>query len=415
MKNRGCIYSLVLFLLLATIGLGYYFSNSGETAVSSFQTEKAEKRTIIKKSVASGAIKPRQEVNIKPQVSGVVDKLLVEEGDLVKKGQELARIKLVPSEVNINNARSSVELARLRYEEAVREFDRQKLVFEKDLEVQATQASYDNAVQEEQRFRDLFEEGVISQQEYNRYLLELQVQTNALERARIVRRNNLRQFETGVEIRKQELDAATNNLQLLREGASNNSRQVSNIVTSTLDGMILELPVKEGSSVIERNNFNEGTTVATIANMEELVFEGKVDESDVGKLITGMPLIITVGAINDERFDALLEFISPKGVEESGTIKFQVRAALQQDTTRDIFLRAGYSANADIILDRRESVLSVNERDVLFEKDGTFVELLSEDGSFQKVSITPGLSDGVYMEVTQGLDTAAILKIQEKK
>lgn len=414
MKNKGCIYSLVTILVLATIGLGYYFSSSADNNAQALKIEKPEKRDIIKKSVASGSVKPRQEVNIKPQVSGVIDALFVEEGDLVTKGQQIARIKLVPSEVNINNAQSSVTLARLRFQDAERELTRQQEVFEKSLDLKAAQANYDNALQEEKRYKDLFEEGVISQQEYNRYLLNLEVQKNTLENARIGRQNSLRQFENNLSIRKQELDAAVNNLQLLKEGASNNSRQVANIVTSTLEGMVLELPVKEGSSVIERNNFNEGTTIAVIANMNELVFEGKVDEADVGKLQTGMPLQIKVGAINDALFEAALEFISPKGVEENGTIKFDVRAALSQSEEEAVFLRAGYSANADIIIDRKIQVLSIAERDLLFEDNATFVELVLPDKSLQKKKIETGLSDGVYIEIAEGLDSSAMIKVREK-
>jgi HlyD family secretion protein len=414
MKHRGCVIGLIALLAVATLGLSVYFIGKMQSNPDRFEVEKPIMTDIIKKSVATGAINPRQEVSVKPQVSGVIDALFVEEGELVKKGQQLSRIKLVPSEVNINNAKSNVELARIRYDEARRELQRQKEVFDKRLDVEAAKANYQNALQEEQRYRDLFEEGVISEQEYNRYKLDLELQKTALDNSEIVAQNNLKQFEADVDIRKQELDAAINNLQLLKEGASNNSKQVANVVTSTLDGMILDIPVKEGSSVIERNNFNEGTTIASIANMNELIFEGKVDEADVGKLKEGMPLIITVGAIPDQTFEATLEFISPKGIEEEGTVKFEVRAAMASASLDNAFLRAGYSANADIILDTREKVVAVKERDVLFEEDTTFVEVQTGSQQFEKRQVALGLSDGVNIEVLNGLDTTTNVKVQQK-
>lgn len=414
MKNKGCVIGLIALLAVATIVLAIYFIGRIQSGPEAFEVEGPVRTDIIKKSVATGAINPRQEVSIKPQVSGVIDALFVEEGQLVEKGQKLARIKLVPSEVNINNAKNSVELARIRLDEAKRELERQREIFEKRLDVEAAKANYQNALQEEQRYRDLYEEGVISQQEYNQYKLTLELQKTALDNSEIVARNNLKQFETNVDIRRQELDAAINNLQLLQEGASNNSRQVANVVTSTLDGMILEIPVKEGSSVIERNNFNEGTTIASIANMNELIFEGKVDEADVGKLKEGMPLVITVGAIPDQSFEATLEFISPKGIVDAGTVKFDVKAALAKTSLGETFLRAGYSANADIILDTREEVLAIKERDVLFEGDTTYVEVRVGNQQFEKKEVKLGLSDGVNIEVLGGLEEDTKIKVQQK-
>ena len=257
--------------------------------------------------------------------------------------------------------------------------------------------------------RGLFEEGIISEQDYNRFKLDMEIQKAALENAEIVAVNSLKQFETSVDIRQQELEAAINNLQLLREGVTRNSKQVANVVVSTVDGMVLDVPVEEGFSVIERNNFNEGTSIAEVADMNSLIFEGMVEESDVGKLKEGMPLELTVGAIQDMRFDAALEYISPKGVDENGTVKFEVRAAVKPTT--EVFLRAGYSANADIILDRRKSVIAIKERDVLFEEDTTFVEIEVGDRQFEKKTVELGLSDGILVEVVNGLDTTAQVKI----
>jgi HlyD family secretion protein len=410
--NRGCLIGFGAFLIIATIGLGIYFYQRNTKEAENYEVVQPEKMDIIKKTVATGAIRPRKEVMVKPQVSGVVDEIYVEEGELVTKGQKLARIKLVPSEVNINTAKSNVELARLRLQEAQRELARQRNLNKQQLDVEEARAGFENAKQEEARQRGLFEEGVISEQDYNRFKLDLELARAAFENAKVVAQNSVKQFETEVDIREQELQAAINNLQLLREGASSNSRQVANIVTSTLDGMVLDIPVEEGTSVIERNNFNEGTSIAIVADMNALIFEGKVDESDVGKLKEGMPLLLTVGAIDNQSFDATLEFISPKGEDEEGTVKFEVRAAVK--STDDVFLRAGYSANADIILDRRKQVLAIQERDILYESDTTYVEVKTGDRSFEKRQVELGLSDGIKVEVLGGLDGSSEVKVQTK-
>jgi len=406
---RTFLITLGIFVVISAIGLIIYFSQQSNKTSENFETEKPAISDLIKKSVATGSIKPRLEIQIKPQVSGVVEEIYVEEGELVTKGQRLAKIKLVPSEVNINSAQSNVELARLRLSEAKRELERQKEVYSKNLDVESARATYDNALEQEQRQRELLEEGVISQQAYDPFKLDLQIARAALDNAKIVASNSLKQFETQVDIRQQELSAAINNLQLLREGASSNSRQVANIIVSTVEGMVLDIPVKTGSSVIERNTFNEGTTIATVADMSNLIFEGKVDESEVGKLKEGMPLRLTVGAIEDYTFDAILEFISPKGEEEEGTVKFEVRAAVQPQ--EEVFLRAGYSANGDIIMDRREKVITIKERDVLFEDDTSYVQVLVGNREFEKRPVQLGLSDGILVEVVHGVDTTSQIKV----
>lgn len=410
--RRGCLISAGAFLLLASIGLIYYFVQQGRSDAGDFELEKPVVSDIVKKAVATGAIKPRLEVHIKPQVSGVVEALFVEAGQIVKKGQPVARIQLIPSELNINAAQSNVEIARLRLKEAQRELDRQRELNRRNLDVEGAKVSYENAIREEERQRGLFEEGVISQQEYNRFKVDLEIQKAAFENSRIVAGNSIKQFETTLDIQKQELDAALNNLQLLREGASRQSKQIANVVVSTIDGMVLDIPVEVGSSVIERNNFNEGTSVAIIADMNSLIFEGKVDEAEVGKLKEGMQLEVTVGAIESEKFEATLEFISPKGLEEEGTVKFEVRAAVKP--TNKIFLRAGYSANADIIFDRRKQVIAIKERDVLFEEEKAFVEVQTADRVFEKRPVELGLSDGILVEVRNGVDTTMQLKVQKK-
>lgn len=408
--NKGCVISLVTVLGILSVLLGAYFYQQSVKDPVVYEFVKPEKQDIIKKTVATGAVKPRQEVQVKPQVSGVVDALFVEAGEMVEKGQKIAKIKLVPSQVNINNAQSQVQLARIRYDEAQRELTRQQEVFKNKLDVEGSRAAYDAAKQEDTRNQQLLEEGVISQSSYEAVKRTVDMAKAEYENAGLISKNSLKQFETNVQIAKQEMNAAINNLQLLQEGASRNSKQVNNIVTSTVKGMILDIPVEEGSSVIERNNFNEGTTIASVADMTSLIFEGNVDESDVGKLKEGMPLELTVGAIADATFDATLEYISPKGVEEEGAVKFEIRAAIKPN--KSIFLRAGYSASGDIILAKREKALAINERDVLNQGDSTFVEIRTGDQSFEKKQVKLGLSDGILIEVLEGLDSAAEVKVQ---
>jgi len=409
MKNKGCLIGTVIFLVGLTAALVFYFYKQNTTDPVKYESVKPEIRDVLKKAVATGSIKPRREINIKPQVSGVVEKLYVEEGAMVTKGQKLAKIKLIPSEVNINSAQSNVELARIRMKESERELDRQRNLNAKNLDVDQAKVAYDIALREEERNRQLLEEGVISEINYNQFKLDFELRKSQYENSKITAQNTVSQFATELDIRRQELEAAISNLQLLREGATKNSKQVSNIIVSTVNGMVLDIPVEEGSSVIERNTFNEGTSVATIADMSNLIFEGKVDEADVGKLDRGMPLVVTVGAVVDTTFAAMLEFISPKGVEEEGTVKFEIKAAITE-IPDDVFLRAGYSANADVILQRKDQVVSIQERDIIYSGDTTFVEIKKDDQEYEKLEIKVGISDGLYTEVVSGIDTTSAIK-----
>jgi len=397
--------------VILSIGLGVYFYKQSVKDPTIYDTTKPEYGDVVKKTVATGSIKPRKEVQIKPQVSGVIDELFIEEGQIVEKGQQVARIKLIPSEMNVNSAQSSVELARIRLDQAQRELKRQKEVYSKNLDVESAKASFENAKNELERNQALLDDGIISEQEYNRVLLDYQVAKTQYDNAEITSQNQLRQFESDVDIRSQELEAAQNNLQLLREGVTSNSKQISNIVTSTLNGMVLDIPVEEGSSVIERNNFNEGTSIAAIADMNTLIFEGKVDESEVGKLKEGMPIELTVGALEDIKIEGILEQIAPQGVLEEGTVKFEIVAAIQN--TSEAFLRAGYSASGDIILERKDQVLTIQERDLIIDEDtdSTFVEVATGEQEFKKQYVETGLSDGIAIEVLNGLDTTTKLKV----
>ncbi|MEE9371604.1 MAG: HlyD family efflux transporter periplasmic adaptor subunit [Saprospiraceae bacterium] len=404
---------VILFLIffgIITAGLISYFYFQSKGDPIKYENTKPEIKDIILKAVASGSIIPRKEIHIKPQVSGVIDQLYVIEGDLVKKGQKLAKIKLIPNEVNINSAKSNVELARIRVKDARKELDREKNLHTTQLSTDHARVNFKTAKAEEVRNRDLFEDGIISQSQWDQFVLDLELKKSIYENAKISSNNNLRQANINLDIRQQEYQAATNNLQLLREGVTKNSGQVSNIIFSTVDGMVLDLPNEEGSSVVERNTFNEGTTIAVVADMTNLIFVGNVDESDVNKLSEGMPLVVTIGAILDTTFRADLEFISPKGLDVDGSIKFEIKAALV-DIPDDVFLRAGYSANADVILDKINQVVAVQERDVIYEDGGiAFVDIQTGNQSYEKTQIELGLSDGIYVEVKNGLDTLSVIK-----
>lgn len=322
-------------------------------------TAPAERRDLVKKTVAPGAILPRREVVIKPRVSGVIEELYVEAGQQVGEKELLAKIRIIPNAVSLNQAEAALASAKISFETAQRELE---------------------------RFHAMRGEGVVAQ-------------TELIDR------------ELTFRLRQQELEAAENNLQIIRIGASKKSGVVSNLVYSTVSGMVLDVPVKEGGSVIEANNFNEGTTIASIADMKDMVFEGRVDESEVGRLEIGMPVRISVGAFPDRSFDGVLEHIAPKGLEKSGTIEFAVRAKVRLEP--GVFVRANYSANADIILERRDRALSVNEAWVLFEHGKSYVEVEGAPRVFEKREVRLGLSDGIWSEVTHGLSGTEKIKRQE--
>ena len=324
-----------------------------------FETAKATTADIVKKTVATGTIAPKKEVAIKPRVSGIIEKVFVEEGEMIKSGDAIAKVKIVPDMVSLNNATNRVQMAELAAQDAQVNFDRLKTLLDK---------------------------GVIAE-------AEIQPQRTALLNA------------------KQELLAAQNNLQLIEEGALKEQSGSSNtIIRSTATGMVLEVPIKEGSSVIESNTFNEGTTIATIADMGEMIFEGKVDESEVGKIKEGMNLLITIGALEGHTFNARLDHISPKGVVENGAVQFKIKAMVQ--LKENVFVRSGYSANADIVLDRRDSVMAIPESLLIFgsSPDSTFVEVETAPQVFEKRPVKLGLSDGIMVEVLSGVDSSDNIK-----
>lgn len=347
---------IVVIIIASFFGTGYFLYQKSVEAPVVYETDSLFVTNIIKKTVATGSIVPRKEIALKSQVSGVVEKLYVEAGEIVKEGQMIAKIKIIPDVVALNNAEASVNNARINFKNTEKELQRQK---------------------------GLFEQKVTSEFEYNQFVLDYN-------------------------LAKQALDASENNLDLIKEGASKKSNNVSNIVRSTAEGMVLDVPVKEGTFVIESNTFNEGTTIASVANMNEMIFEGKVDESEVGKLKVGMDLDLIIGALDTERFKAKLEFISPKGIEEEGAIQFPIKAEV--NLQKDAFLRAGYSANADIVLERRDSVLSLRESNLIFEDNKIFVEIQTAPQQFERREISTGLSDGINIEIIKGLEKDDYIK-----
>ena len=223
----------------------------------------------------------------------------------------------------------------------------------------------------------------------------------------------MQQYEVAYSSAREEVVAAETNLELVKEGIAKTMGTTTNtLIRSTIDGMVLDIPVEVGNFVIETNNYNAGTTIATVADMGEMIFEGQVDESEVGKIKPGMDLILTIGAIEHESFHATLEYISPKGVEEKGAIQFEIRAKAK--LKRSHFLRAGYSANADIVLDRRDNVLAINESLLQFDGDKPFVEVETGPQQFEKRSIQTGLSDGINSEIVSGLEKTDKIKIWDK-
>ncbi len=343
-----------IFVILILVGLFggtlYFLYQKSKPVVVVYQTTVPKITSIVKKTVATGSVNPRKEIEIKPQVSGIISEVYIEAGKMIRKGDVIAKVKIIPNMVSLNEAESRLNRANIAFDDSKKMYDRQK---------------------------ELYDKKVIAASEFQ-------------------------QYETAYSNARESVNAAQDNLQLVREGAiAKNAKTGNTMITSTIDGMVLTVPVEVGNSVIESNTFNAGTTVATVADMGEMIFKGKVDESEVGKLHEGMPLILTIGAIDSLKFDAKLEHISPKGVAENGAIQFEIKAAV--NLKKNSFIRAGYSANADIVLDRRDKVMSIPESLVQFEGMKPFVEVETTAQKFVKRYIKTGLSDGLNIEVLSGL------------
>lgn len=361
---RILLWVVIVFIFVGTLA---FLAKKSQKKPVVYVIEQPKKINIVRKTIATGTVVPRKEIEIKPQVSGIIQEFFVEAGNMVHEGMVLARVKIIPDMINLNSAETRVKQAELNFKNEEVQFKRQKKLFEKD---------------------------VISETEYQ----------NA---------------ELAYNSAQEELNAAKSNLEIIKEGVNKKAESASNtLIRSTISGMVLDVPIKEGNSVIQSNNFNDGTTIAVVADMNDMVFEGKVDETEVGRIIEGMPIKLTIGALKDVSFDAILEYISPKGVEENGAIQFDIKAKVE--LRDDQFIRSGYSANADIELERRDSVMSIPEGFITFSNDSAFVDVLTSDSTvipqeFDKQYITLGVSDGINIEVVSGIDMDVKLKGEEVK
>jgi HlyD family secretion protein len=356
------IFSIFLGLVAVLIigGAFVYLYKKSQAKPVVYQTEQAEVTDITKKTVATGSIVPRREVEVKPKVTGVLSELYVDPGKIVKLGDPLGKISIIPDAMQINQAESTVRTA---------------------------QIAFDNAKRELERNEALFKQGVVADAE-------------------------LQKFRTDYALRQQELSVAGSSLQLVREGATRSQGKSSTlIVTATAAGMVIDVPVKVGFSVIQANSFNPGTTVAVIADMDDMIFDGRVDEAEVAKIKEGMKLAIKVGAIEKDKLEGTLEYIAPKGKEQDGAIQFEVKAAVKKKD--GIQIRANYSANADIVLDEKKQVLALREALVQYDNAKPFVEVETLPQTFVKRDVKLGLSDGIKVEVLEGVTKLDKIKIPD--
>ncbi|MFT4522301.1 MAG: HlyD family secretion protein [Bacteroidia bacterium] len=358
MKRTLKFMGVIVFVALFVYTMYYLYQKSIEKPIR-YSTETAFTTNIIKKTVATGSVVPKNEIEIKPQLSGIIEQLFVEPGQQVIKGDLIAKIRVIPNMTSLNNAESRVNRARIELSRAKNDYNRNK---------------------------PLFDQGVVSPQEMQSYTISLE---NAQE----------------------EYSSANDNLKITRDGVSSRTGSTSNLIKSTVSGTVLDVPVEVGNSVIEANNFNAGTTIAFVADMKEMIFEGRVDESEVGKLKPGMELILTLGALENEQIKAILSYISPKGVEDQGAIQFEIKAVIKNETKA--YIRANYSANADVVLQRKDNVLAISEGLLIFEGKETFVEVEISEQAFERRSVKLGLSDGINVEVLSGVSKEDRIKSKE--
>ena len=343
-------YIVLALVAVVFVGTFVFLYKKSRPEEIRYQELTASKQDIARTTVLTGKIVPRNEVNIKPQINGIIAEIYKEAGQMVQQGEVIARLTVIPDMNSLSAAQSRVRLSEINLKQAKTNFEREKALYEKNL---------------------------ISAEEYEK-------------------------VEQQLNQAQEEYAASQESLEVIRDGVSSkNATSSSTLIRSTITGLILDIPVKVGNSVIQANTLNDGTTVATVANMNDLIFEGQIDETEVGSLYEGMPLTITIGALRDYTFDANLEYISPKAVESNGANQFKVKAAVKVDSEHTI--RSGYSANAQIELEKKENVVSVPESTLEFEGEDAYVYTKSQDGTYQKTKITTGLSDGVNIEVKDGL------------
>ena len=353
--SKLIIAAIVALIFIGTFVFLWQKSQPKEVVYSEF-TPKVD--TLQRTTIITGKIEPRNEVNVKPQISGIITEILKEPGQYVQQGEVIAKVKVIPDMGSLSSAESRVRLATINLKQAEVDFEREK---------------------------NLFEQKLVSADEYDKI------------------RQQLNQA-------KEELRGAVDALEVVRDGVSrSNASASSTLIRSTISGVILDIPVKVGNSVILSNTFNDGTTIASVANMNDLIFRGNIDETEVGQLVTGMPMKSTIGALQNVSFDASLEYISPKAVESNGANQFEIKAAVSVPAASSASapaLRSGYSANAEIVLSRAANVLTVPESAIEFSDDSTFVYVLvgkTDKPQYERRAVTTGLSDGVNIEIKKGL------------
>jgi HlyD family secretion protein len=357
LKNIGIILLILGFLF----AIAYFVRTNSKSSIE-YETTTPFTSSIKKTSVVTGKVIPEDEVEIKPQLNGIIQQILVEEGDVVQNGDLIAIIKVVPDERSVYGGQSQVNSAKLNVQ---------------------------NAEKQMERANELFSKQIISQQEYEDFELR---------------------FSTALE----NLKAAENDLEIIREGSVSGSSTANTNIRATVSGTILEIPVKLGDQVIAANNFNAGTSVAIIADLNKMIFEGQVDEAEVGKLEIGQELKINMAAIPERDFEAKLKFVAPKGTEQGGAVQFKIEADVTLD--EESFVRAGYSANGSLVVDNRQDIMVITEALLQFDRrtQEPYVEIEISNQNFERKDIEIGLSDGIKVEIISGLDMTDKIKIWNK-
>ncbi len=355
-------YLGITLLIFGAIFATLYFIKTNSKSLVEYDIQSPKIQSIEKKTVVTGTVIPEDEVEIKPQISGIIEKLFVEEGDLVTNGDLLAKVKVVPNEQSLNSAKGRLSNTLILLKNAKVEFKRNQSLFEKE---------------------------IISKQQFDNTKLTYDQADQNVKNAR-------------------------SDLQIIKMGSAGGSSIANTNIRATVAGTILEIPVKEGDQVIESNTFNAGTTIATVADLNKMIFEGKVDEAEVAKLVIGMPLKIKLGAIQDKDFDAQLKFIAPKGNEEQGTVQFKIEGDVYLDNS--VFIRAGYSANASLVLEKKDSIMGISEALLQFDNNtnNPYVDLKNIEGKFERKNIELGISDGINVEVISGLKMGDEIKVWNK-
>lgn len=345
------LMALVAVIFIGTFVFLYIKSQPQPEVYDEFTLQRMD---IRKTTVVTGKIEPRNEVNVKPQISGIITEILKEAGETVQEGEVIAKVKVIPDMGALSAAQSRLRLAEINRKQAQTDYDREKTLFDK---------------------------GLVAADEYDKI-------AQALRQAR------------------EEVDAAQDNLEVVRDGVSkSNASASSTLIRSTITGLILDIPVKVGNSVILANTFNDGTTIATVANMNDLIFRGNIDETEVGRLSTGMTMKITIGALQDLKFDARLEYIAPKATDQNGANQFEIKAAVNLPSNATN-IRSGYSANAEIVLAEAKNVLAIQESAIEFDGDDTYVYVIKGEGdkqTYERRKVQTGISDGINIEIRSGV------------